>query len=336
MKLAELGEFGFIDRIRGRVRDGTDVVLGIGDDCAALRLPAGELLLTSTDLLIEEIHFRRAWTSLFDLGAKSAAVNLSDIAAMGGTPRFLYLGLGIPADLPLAELEALVDGFTQEAEDAGATLAGGDTCRSPGPLLIAVTVEGSVPPGELLRRGGARPGDGIYLSGTLGDSALALRQLQQGLPPEPFLLQRHRRPTARIGLGRALAAAGLATAMIDLSDGLLADLGHLLTASGVGAEISAATLPLSAPFRAAFAAAPELLELALAGGEDYELLFTVPPSREGELQTGTWPATVTRIGSVTPPECGLTVKGPDGAVLPMAHRGFNHFAPTGPAGPVAG
>ncbi|MBE0596693.1 MAG: thiamine-phosphate kinase [Desulfuromonadales bacterium] len=327
MKIAQLGEFGFISRLRRQCPPGPGVRLGIGDDCAALEIPPGELLLTTTDLLLEQVHFRREWTDWHRLGRKSVAVNVSDIAAMGGTPRYLFLALALPADLEVTALDAFIDGFLAAAADYGASLAGGDTCRSPGPLLISVTAEGSVPAGELVGRSGARPGDAIYVSGTLGDSALALRQLLAGEAPEAFLAERHHNPSARTGLGRALAAARLATAMVDLSDGLVADLGHLLTASGVGGRVATASLPLSPAFRAALAAEPALLELALAGGEDYELLFTVPPERAAELpplaaQLG---LALTRVGELT--------SGP-GLVLVDAQRqertpgrgGFDHFA----------
>lgn len=328
MKLAELGEFGFIERIRRQVTDGAGVVQGIGDDCAALQLPPGELLLTTSDLLIEGVHFRRDWTGMLDLGHKSVAVNVSDIAAMGGTPRFLYLALGVPAELPVVELESLVEGFVAACGDYGVTLAGGDTCRSPGPLFISVTAEGSVPAGELVRRSGATPGDAIYVTGTLGDSALALQALLRQEAPPPELLRRHHRPTARIAAGRALAAAGLATAMIDVSDGLLADLGHLLKGSGAGALLDTAALPLSAPAARLVAEQPQRLDLVLGGGEDYELLFTVPSGEEARLAklAAGWSVPVSRIGRILPPDDGLQLRGRDGTIRPVTPQGFNHFA----------
>lgn len=330
MKLAELGEFGLIDRIRRRAGAAPGVLIGIGDDCAAVELP-GELLLTSTDLLIEEVHFRRAWTTPHLLGRKSVAVNVSDIAAMGGTPRQLYLGLGVPPAMAVEEIEALLAGVLEAAGEYGAALVGGDTCRSPGPLLIAVTASGSVPAGEMIRREGARPGDGLYVSGTLGDAALALRQLQAGETPEPFLAGRHHDPQARTRLGRALATAGIPSAMIDLSDGLLADLGHILEASGVGAEVEEETLPLSPALARALATDPSLLELALGGGEDYELLFTVPAGREEALAAAAAAATtpVSRVGRIVAPEQGLTLRDRLGRQQPLGQRGFNHFAAEG-------
>jgi len=323
MKLSDLGEFGFIDRIRQAVAKAPGVVVGIGDDCAVLELPPGERLLTSTDLLIEDVHFRRAWTDMARLGRKSVSVNVSDIAAMGGTPRHLYLGLGIPAGLAVEELDAFVAGFLEACGDYGATLVGGDTCRSPGPLLISVTVEGTVPADELVCRSGGRVGDAVYVSGTLGDSALALRRLLAGETPEAEAAGRHHDPRARVELGRALAAARIPSAMIDVSDGLLADLGHVLEASAVGAEIDEAVLPLSAPLRAALIDAPDWIELALSGGEDYELLFTVPLEREPALAALAVP--VTRIGTLIPAPAGLVVKKRNGELRPTTPAGYNHF-----------
>lgn len=331
MKLAELGEFGFIERIRQAVAGAPGVHLGIGDDCAVLELPPGERLLTSTDLLIEEVHFRREWTDLFRLGRKSVSVNVSDIAAMGGTPRHLYLGLGIPADLPVEELDAFISGFLSACRDYGATLVGGDTCRSPGPLLISVTVEGSAPLAEVVSRRGALPGDGIYASGTLGDSALALHRLLDGGLPDDASAARHHDPRAQVELGRALAKARLPSAMIDLSDGLLADLGHILEASAVGAEIEIAAIPLSPAFQSALAGAPELIELALSGGEDYQLLFTIPPAREGELAaiSTALGLPLTCLGTVTAEPGRLWLRRADGGREAATAKGFNHFSPFG-------
>jgi thiamine-monophosphate kinase len=327
MKLGELGEFGLIDTIRARVGAAPGVHRGIGDDAAELELPAGHRLLTSTDLLLEEVHFRFAWTSAYDLGRKAVAVNLSDIAAMGGTPRFLYVGLACPADTGVARLEAFVDGVLAETVEHGVVLVGGDTCRSPGPWVIAVTIEGTAPAGEVVGRNGARCGDAVLVSGTLGDSALALACWQRGETPASLLAARHCRPTPRVALGRELAMAGLPTAMIDLSDGVASDLEHILQASGVGAEIRSTALPLSPIFRAQLEQQPELLELALGGGEDYELLCTVPTPRVEEalalgVRVGV-PLTV--IGTVAERSVGLCLRDGKGGVRPLRVRGYDHF-----------
>lgn len=327
MKLGELGEFGLIDSIQARVGAAPGVHRGIGDDAAELELPAGERLLTSTDLLLEEVHFRFAWISAYDLGRKAVAVNLSDIAAMGGTPRFLYVGLACPGTTEVTALDAFVAGVLDEAGAHAVTLVGGDTCRSPGPWVISVTIEGSAPADTVVGRDGARPGDVILVSGTLGDSALALALWQRGATPEPWLAARHNRPTPRVALGHALARAGLPTAMIDLSDGVSSDLEHILQASGAGAEILGASLPLSPAFRAHVERQPEFFELALAGGEDYELLCTVPSVRVNEAQAVAARAGVplTAIGTVTERSAGYRLRDGAGTVRPLLVRGYDHF-----------
>lgn len=327
MKLAELGEFGMIERIRRVAPSHPGLRLGIGDDCAVTTLAADEELLTTTDLLLEGIHFRRDWTDLRRLGRKCVSVNVSDIAAMGGEVRALYLGLGLPANFESEALDELLAGVIEATAGYGAALAGGDTCRSPGPLLLAVTAEGAVPRGGAVQRSGARPGEDLFVTGCLGDSALALRELLTGRQPSPYLASRHFDPSARTGLGRALAVTGIATAMIDLSDGLLADLGHLLAASHCGAELEAAALPLSTAFAAALAAEPGLLELALGGGEDYELLFAAPSARSNDIRelAAAQGLDISRIGRLTLPEHGLTVKDRSGRPLPLRHCGYDHF-----------
>ncbi|TLM63151.1 MAG: thiamine-phosphate kinase [Deltaproteobacteria bacterium] len=327
MRLSELGEFRLIDAIRARTGTAAGVHRGIGDDAAELELPPGHRLLTSTDLLLEDVHFRLDWTSAFDLGRKAVAVNLSDIAAMGGAPRFLYVGLACSGATEVAQLEAFVDGVLTEAAEHGAVLVGGDTCRSPGPWIISVTIEGTAPAGKAVGRDGARPGDAVLVSGTLGDSALALALWQQGLTPEPWLAERHTRPVPRVALGRGLAEAGLATAMIDLSDGIASDLEHILQASGVGAEIRRAAVPLSPPFRARLERQPELFDLALGGGEDYELLCTVPAARVAEaLAVGErCGVPLSAVGAITPAGTGLQLRDDAGTVRPLRVRGYDHF-----------
>jgi len=327
MKLKQLGEFGLIDTIRARVGAMPGVHRGIGDDAAELEIPAGHHLLTSTDLLLEAVHFDFTWTSPHDLGRKTVAVNLSDIAAMGGTPRFLYVGLACPSDTEVAVLDAFVAGVLAEADAFGVVLVGGDTCRSPGPWIISVTIEGTAPAGVAVGRDGARPGDVVLVSGTLGDSALALALWQRGESPEPYLAARHCRPTPRVALGRELAAGGLATAMIDLSDGLASDLEHILQASGVGAEVQAGALPLSPAFREQLARQPELLDLALGGGEDYELLCTVAPGRVAEALAlaGRVEVPLTEVGMVTKADAGLALRTANGDIRPLRVRGYDHF-----------
>ena len=328
MKLRELGEFQLIERIRQRAAGGAGVCRGIGDDAAELTLPAGDHLLTSTDMLIEGVHFRRDWTSCTDLGHKAVAVNLSDIAAMGGQPRHLYIGLACPDETELDDLDAFLRGALDLAEQYDVTLVGGDTCRSPGPWVIAVTIEGSAPAGEAIGRDGARPGDLIMVSGTLGDSALALTRLQQGVTPDPALLVRHHRPQPRIELGRQLATQQIAHAMIDLSDGLAGDLQHILDASGCAGVIDADALPRSEPFRRQAEQDPTLGELALYGGEDYELLFTVAPEKADQAIAigAALQLPISQVGIIQAGAGELALREHDGALHSLSPRGYDHFS----------
>ncbi len=325
--LAQAGEFGLIERIKRQAKQNDSVILGIGDDCSATHLAEGKVLLTSKDLLIEEVHFRRCWTDMYSLGRKSAAVNLSDIAAMGGTPHHLYLGVGLPADLSLAEVDNFSRGFLDEVDQAGASLCGGDTCRSSDKLIISVTVQGSVSATEMLSRKAAQEGEALFVSGTLGDSALALALLQRNENPSDFLSQRHHRPTPRLALGQALARQGLATSMIDISDGLLSDLGHILKQSGLGAHIDQQQIPLSSDARQHLQNHPEDEDLILQGGEDYELLFSAPSRCSDDIDALSHRLNlpITRIGTLLNAEQGLTLVQLNGQEHRVEARGFNHF-----------
>lgn len=332
MRLADLGEFGLIDRIRSRFPQPVAPELGIGDDAALLSPSPGMQLVVSTDLLAEGVHFERSFGQLRLLGRKSLAVNLSDLAAMGAKPRWFFLSLAIPADFPLEEIEALLDGLAEQAAEHGVLLAGGDTCGSKSGLVISVTIMGEQRPELLLRRSGTRPGDDIWVSGSLGDSALGLRLLLKdkgsiGDDATEYVVNRHLDPTPRCGLGQNLAEAGLASAMIDISDGLLADLGHLCHQSGCGAEILLAQVPRSTPFDAVTAgASPTPWQLVVAGGEDYELCFTAPPARRAAiLETANSAGVpVTVIGKVT--DSGQVVAClPDGSNFQPSASGYTHF-----------
>ena len=322
-KRNSLGEFGLIDWIQRQAGYGDHLSLGIGDDCSIQPQQGEQDLLTSTDLFIEGVHFRREWCSWFDLGRKAAAVNISDIAAMGGTPQSLFLGIGRPREMSDEEIEELISGFLAEIKIHGAVLAGGDTCSSPGSLLISVTVQGTVAATEAICREGASYGDAIYVSGCLGDSALALQYLTEGQQPDSYLAGRFHTPTPRVALGRELSKRQLATAMLDVSDGLLADLDHILTASGVGAELDLEKIPLSGRFQNSLNEDFSLIDLALAGGEDYELVFTSPLKdldRQIEMEHS-----VTQIGMISP-EPGLRVRQKSGELYHCLRGGFDHFS----------
>lgn len=330
--LASMGEFGLIEQIRAQVDADPTVPLGIGDDCAATLVAPGHILLTSKDLLIEDVHFKREWISMYQLGRKSAAVNLSDVAAMGGEAHHLFLGVGLPVDIGADPVEQFIRGFLDECNLAGATLCGGDTCRSNGALIISVTVQGSIAAAEMVQRGGAHPGDHIYVSGTVGDSALALTQLQAGVTPDQFLLRRHNQPTPRLELGRQLASRRLATAMIDISDGVFADLGHILEQSHCGAVVDCRSLPFSSVVQEYMGAngganGADHAETVICGGEDYELLFCVDTQRTDEVAqlARQLDLPLSCIGTIREQGFGLQRIDPSGRQQTVTARGFNHF-----------
>lgn len=330
--LSSLGEFGLIDLIRSRFPQSAPPELGIGDDAALLTPSTGMQLVVSTDLLAEGVHFERSFGPLRLLGRKALAVNLSDLAAMGAKTRWFFLSLAIPAGFPLEEIEALLDGLAEQAAEHGVLLAGGDTCGSRSGLVISVTVMGEQRPELVLRRSGARPGDEVWVSGTLGDSALGLQLLlsggdKKGDTATEYVVHRHLDPIPRCGLGQTLAEADLVSAMIDLSDGLLADLGHICQQSGCGAEIELAQVPRSPQFASLVAAAaPSFWQLLVAGGEDYELCFTASPTqRAAILETANSAGIpVTVIGKVT--DSGRVVAHlPDGSNFQPSASGYTHF-----------
>ena len=312
------GEFDLIARIRARVATRADVVLGIGDDAALLAPPPGRQLVVTADTLNDGVHFPRG-TSPADVGWKALAVNLSDLASMGAEPAWCTLSLSLPQSDP-AWIEGFLDGFLDLAGQHDIALVGGDTTR--GPLSIAVTAMGLVEPGRALRRDGARVGDEVWVTGTLGDAAGGLALLDR--EPVPALRARLDRPTPRVAAGRALA--GIATACVDVSDGLLADLGHIASRSRVAAQVEVDALPMSETLRAAFDAATRTA-LQASGGDDYELCFTAPlEARAGidavSTQLG---LRITCIGRIT---AGEGVHPVDAQSQPWSsrRRGYDHFA----------
>ncbi|EHQ52191.1 thiamine-monophosphate kinase [Ectothiorhodospira sp. PHS-1] len=315
-------EFDLIRRHFTQAPRHPDVILGVGDDAALLRVPPGHELVVSVDTLIQGVHFP-AQTPPAAVGHKALAVNLSDLAAMGAMPRWITLALTLPDQDP-DWLGAFARGLLDLARQHGVELVGGDTTR--GPLSITVQIMGVAPVGAALRRRGARPGDRIMVTGTPGDAALALQRMLAGqaLDPDDPLRRRLDRPTPRVAAG--LALRGLASACIDISDGLCQDLGHVLTASGVGATLRTSDLPLSAAFLAHMPAEGIDWSLPLAGGDDYELLFTVPPERVPRVHerlAGTG-CPVTEIGEIEA-ESGLRVLDPAGDRLSLDRGGYDHF-----------
>ena len=327
MKLSRLGEFGLIERIRRTTSKSRDVLLGIGDDAAWVASKNRSCLITA-DILIEGVHFNLKWTSLFDLGHKTLAVNLSDIAAMGGIPAYLILCLGIPAQFTTKQIDEFYRGIRSLAGKSGIILVGGDTSVAESLLVFACVIgHAPFPP---VTRGGAKFGNDIYVTGTLGDSALALRLLQNKSAhtkrgPAKYLLSRHHRPTPRLGVGALLAREELATAMIDVSDGLLQDLGHICKASDIGSVIWEDKLPLSRACRAL--AGKNGTCLALSGGEDYELLFCARDRDRSRIEKLPKRAgvTITRIGTCVPQRRGIVVLDGSGKRIYVRTRGHDHF-----------
>jgi thiamine-monophosphate kinase len=314
-------EFDLIERIRARTATRPDVILGIGDDAALLQVPDGHELVVSTDTLIAGVHFPED-TSAPDIGWKALAVNLSDLAAMGATPAWASLALTMPA-ADEEWLDGFLDGFCELADEHEVALVGGDTTR--GPLSITITVHGLVPAGTALRRDGAGFNDDVWVTGTLGDAGGALQQWKgKGLMSAKL---RHRldRPTPRITAGIALR--GLASAAIDISDGLVADLGHLLRRSGTGAELDLARLPTSRTLADHFTTEADRWRLQLGSGDDYELCFTAAAANalaiEQAMAAIDTPATV--IGRITR-EPVLQLRKPDGEAFAFAAGGYQHFS----------
>jgi thiamine-monophosphate kinase len=313
-------EFELIDAfVRLAPRSGEGVVLGVGDDAAVLRPPAGEELVVTVDAVVEGVHFDRRFAPE-DVGWKALAVNLSDLAAMGARPLWALCALATPRGVAPARLAAVGRGLAACARAYGAALVGGNVTRARD-LSLTVTLIGAVRRGRTLTRGGARPGDVLLVSGTLGDAALG-----RGRAAAAALARRQRRPEPRLALGRALA--GVARAGLDVSDGLLQDLGHLCDASGVGAEVRAAALPLSRAYRRVAARAPahRRLDAALAGGEDYELLVAAAPRRVGRALAAARGVGValTPIGEITAAR-GVEVLDAEGRRMALRAHGHDHL-----------
>ena len=313
-------EFDLIARIHARAASRDDVVLGIGDDAAILRVPSGRDLVVAMDTLNSGVHFPED-TAPADIGWKALAVNLSDLAAMAAMPAWCTLSLSLPQP-DAAWIDGFLDGFLALATQHEVALVGGDTTR--GPLSVCVTVHGLVEPRGALRRKGARAGDDVWVTGTLGDAAAALRQWQSGGAVDSALRARLDRPTPRVAAGHALA--GIASACIDVSDGLLADIGHVCRASRVGAVLDVDVLPASDALRRAFDR-ETVRVLQSAGGDDYELCFTAPKTArlavESVLQACDVPAA--RIGRITADAELIILHDADGAEWSPPRRGYEHF-----------
>jgi thiamine-monophosphate kinase len=335
-----LGEFALIARLTRGLRATSDQLLGIGDDCAILDLHAPTLLLATSDSQVEGVHFTLTTSTPEQIGRKALAVNLSDIAAMGGEPRYALVSLILPPTLPLATLDSIYAGLRRQADDFATTIVGGNISGSGSSetLIIDITLLGTIERGHALLRSGAQPGDTICVTGTIGDSAAGLFTLlhpHQSLPSTDvaFVRSRCRTPQPRIPEGRVLSQLGPAiiTAMLDISDGLSGDLTHLCERSHVGARIHHAQIPLSPAIQTiAQHSEQDALEWALHGGEDFELLFTVSPGHEHQVINAVREATgtqVTAIGTILPQNEGIHQVFTDGRDAPLAVRSWDHLKP---------
>ena len=321
MKPSPIGELTLIDRIRNQFAAprSRNLALGIGDDCAILRPPPGSEIVVTTDFSLEGRHFRRDWHSPESVGHRCLARGLSDLAAMGAAPLAAFLSLALPTDLKPSWVNRFLIGLHALATRYRVPLAGGDTAQSPTGLILAdIVLLGTTPTGQALRRSGARPCDLLYVTGSLGGSAAELTRLSDGRSrklrsgtagshPQLF-------PEPRLTPGKLLLKRQLATACMDLSDGLSTDLSHLCRASNLGAEIEQAHLPLHPSATVA---------QALHGGEDYELLFTAPATTRMPRRLANIP--ITRIGTMTPAKRGITLLQPDGTSAPLQPGGWEHF-----------
>jgi thiamine-monophosphate kinase len=330
--VSDLGERALLARLLARLpRPGAQILVGPGDDAAVIEPGRRTRLVLTTDALVECVHFSRTWSSPADIGHKALAVNLSDLAAMGAIPRWALVSLALPADLAVDAAEALMTGLADHARAHGVSVVGGNLARSTGGLIVDVTAGGEVSSRKWLTRGGGRPGDELWVSGTLGASRAGLEMLEasagtEGATDDRTCTARHRRPVQRVRLGIALARSGAARAAMDASDGLADAVRQLATASACGARVEAELVPVEPGAHTWWTArGRDPLLTAIEGGEDYELVFAVPPRRRGRLrhvrQHVAEPA-LTRIGILTRTRDFVLVRSGRDERWP---GGFEHF-----------
>ncbi|RKY02492.1 thiamine-phosphate kinase [Candidatus Poribacteria bacterium] len=338
MRIEEIGEFGLIEKIASMLRARSPEVLkGIGDDAAVIDLGNGRALILTIDTLVEGVHFLKGACPARSIGYKSMAVNVSDVAAMGAEPRYGVVSISIPAGTEVELIEEIYRGIEEMASEVGVSVVGGDTTRSPGPLFISIALLGICPVDEVAGRSGAKAGDLIGVTGTLGDSAAGLELILKGgvkgLKQEDaeYLLSRHLTPKPRVRAARELASRRLVSSMIDVSDGLSSEVNHICRMSGVGALIEAERIPISDQLRRfCELTGRSALDLALNGGEDYELLFTFREERLAEIEEvfERLDLRLSIIGRITPPGEGVSVE-IEGEKRPLLPGGFDHWGEGG-------
>ncbi|MFN7913733.1 MAG: thiamine-phosphate kinase [Vicinamibacterales bacterium] len=327
MIVSDLSERDLVARIQQQLAPPPAwLAVPIGDDAAVVETERNRLEVLTVDALLDGVHFDRRFTPPAAIGHRAMAANLSDLAAMGATPRLVLLSFALPPDLPVADFDAIVGGIAQLARETGTTVAGGNLTRTPGPLTIDITAIGTVKRRGVLQRSGARPGDLVYVSGTIGDAGAGLQMLAAGTPASETCVVRYLRPAARVRVGQLLGRNRAASACVDLSDGLADGMSRIADASHVGMTVDAAALPISADARSWFEGRGlDPLDAALSAGDDYELLFTVRPRLRGRLraafQHGGVP--LTRIGTCTA-DRALLLTLPDGTTRPVP-PGYSHF-----------
>ena len=288
MKISQLGEFGLIERIRKKNRKGvhhSETIVGIGDDCAVVRSKSRENFLLTTDTLVENIHFSKKYYSFFDIGYKSLAVNLSDIAAMGGVPLYALVTASLPSETKIKEADEIYRGVSELASEFNVEIIGGDTVKSPSVLMISITLVGKTVFGSGIKRSGAKVGDIIFTSGTFGDSAAGLYLLQKRIVGYKELKKKHLNPYPRIKDGLLIAKSGFANSMIDSSDGFDKSVRFICKESNVGCEVHLDKIPISNALKDFVSRFPlPASPLILFGGEDYELIFTVPLEKKSYFE----------------------------------------------------
>jgi thiamine-monophosphate kinase len=332
MKLKQLGEFGLIRNARVAFKSrNKNVIVGIGDDCAAVKPRKGFLLIVTTDALVENIHFKLKHIQPYQLGIKSININLSDIASMGGIPLYALLSIAVPPSFSIKFMDEFLKGVRDGADKYKVSIIGGNISSSKNEFSINMTLMGEVEEKYMVLRNGAKVGDKIFVTGYLGDSAAGLEILKSGQwsvvsgQRQNKLIERHLMPLPRLDEGRFLAINNLATSMIDMSDGLASDIRRLCEESRAGAAIFTDNIPLSEELKSAIQNPKSKIDLALYGGEDYELLFTVRPENIKKLKE-LWKnmeIPIAMIGEIT--KKGINLVNTDGETIPLTKEGYNHF-----------
>ncbi len=334
--VSETGEFNLIDRIKKivPVSDNPDIMIGMGDDTAVIRVGRNKVLLLTCDIQVEDRHFRRKFITDYQLGRRSMAVTISDIAAMGGLPSWALVSLGLPETMTVDEYDELFRGIEEELQSHSAVLVGGNLARTEGKLIVDITVLGESKPSEYVTRSGASEGDGIFVTGVVGASGAGfevLNQFGKNFPQKyENLVHAHLMPRPRVQTGNLISGKKLATAMIDISDGIASDLYHICQSSGVGARIFRKQLPLPANIDTISEfSEKDIIDLALHSGEDYELLFTAPEKNFGRIRSeinGYCGVPVTKIGEIISKKSGYLQIHHDGREENLHPSGWDHFA----------